>query len=126
MKKKPGPKKGKPTKPMTDKDFERVTGMIEIACTAEEIASVMGYSVDTLDRRLKERGFDNFADAYKRYSGLGKASLRRVQFQAAQGGNVTMMIWLGKQWLGQSDQPEDGISDDIADAIRSVINKLPG
>jgi hypothetical protein len=34
----------------------------------------------------------------------GKASLRRMQFKAAEDGNVTMLIWLGKQFLGQKDQ----------------------
>jgi hypothetical protein len=27
-----------------------------------------------------------------------------MQFESANKGNVTMMIWLGKQYLGQSDQ----------------------
>jgi hypothetical protein len=31
--------------------------------------------------------------------------LRRMQFESANKGNVTMQIWLGKQYLGQSDHP---------------------
>ncbi len=33
-------------------------------------------------------------------------TLRRKQYEAAMGGNITMMIWLGKQILRQSDKAE--------------------
>ena len=33
----------------------------------------------------------------------GRASLRRMQFKAAEQGNATMQIWLGKQYLDQKD-----------------------
>ena len=33
-------------------------------------------------------------------------SLRRKQFETALAGNVTMMVWLGKQYLGQKDKTE--------------------
>ena len=33
-------------------------------------------------------------------------SLRRMQFEKAQTGNTTMLIWLGKQMLGQKDKIE--------------------
>ena len=38
--------------------------------------------------------------------GDGLASLRRRQFKAAQDGNATMLIWLGKQYLGQTDKQD--------------------
>jgi hypothetical protein len=34
-----------------------------------------------------------------------KIRLRRAQLRLAIDGNVTMLIWLGKQYLGQSDHP---------------------
>lgn len=111
-KKKTGPKG--PRIQMTDKDFERLVNMIRIQCTAEEICDVMGMSQDTLVRRIKERGIEginNFADLYKKHAGEGKASLRRMQWAAAEKGNSTMLVWLGKQWLGQRDKI-DHSSDD--------------
>lgn len=35
-----------------------------------------------------------------------RMSLRRYQLRAAEHGNVAMCIWLGKQYLGQSDKQE--------------------
>lgn len=82
-------------RPPLDIDEQLVENLAAIHCTMEEIASVCGCSVDTLERR--------FADVIKRAREKGKSSLRRLQWQAAQKGNVTMLIWLGKQLLNQKD-----------------------
>lgn len=67
-----------------------------ICCTMAEIAAVTGLSVDTLERR--------FAEPIKRGREIGKATLRREQYRLAMNGNPTMLIWLGKQLLGQTDK----------------------
>jgi len=33
-------------------------------------------------------------------------SLRRRQYTTAMDGNTAMLIWLGKNWLGQTDQQQ--------------------
>jgi hypothetical protein len=77
--------------------------MIRIHCTRDEICSVFEMSVTTLNRRLKERGEKNFEALYKKNSAEGKASLRRWQWSCAKKENPTMLIWLGKNELGQND-----------------------
>lgn len=92
---------------LTDEDWARIIGMIRIQCTAVEICNVMGFSEDTLSRRIAENealGADNFAELYKKNSDAGKASLRRLQWKSAESGSQTMQIWLGKQMLGQKDR----------------------
>jgi AraC-like DNA-binding protein len=76
-------------------DPQIVQGMAEICCTMNEIASVVGCSVDTLERR--------FADVIQKGRNAGKESLRRAQFNLAKSGNATMLIWLGKQLLDQKE-----------------------
>jgi hypothetical protein len=39
-----------------------------------------------------------------------KQSLRRWQIQSAQKGNIAMLIWLGKQYLDQSDKIESEVT----------------
>lgn len=85
-------------------DSAKVEVLAAIQCTFDEIASGLGVSTDTLDRRRKDD--PKVADAIKRGREEGTRSLRRIQWEAAQKGNVTMMIWLGKQWLGQKDKQE--------------------
>ena len=101
-----GPKAPAPTKPLSDRAFSELVGMIKIQCTRDEICGVIGMSEDTLNRRLKERGEENFAALYKKNQHEGRASLRRDQWKSSQGGNVTMQIWLGKQVLEQRDKSD--------------------
>jgi len=105
--KKTGPKG--PMKPMTEKELEQLINMIRIQCTRDEICDILNMSDTTLNRRIKEQGIegvDNFEALYKKHQGEGKASLRRAQWKAAQDGNPTMLVWLGKQMLGQKDKQE--------------------
>ena len=93
---------------LDDKDFARLVQMIRIQCTQDDICCVFGMSPDSLGRRLKERGVGTFAELYKKHAHEGKASLRRAQWQSAtEKLNPTMLIWLGKNMLGQRDVIDD-------------------
>jgi len=93
-------KGGRPRKEIDQSFFE---GLCEIQCTLEEIAHVLHVSEDTIERWCKRTYEVGFADAYKKFSARGKTSLRRSQFDAAKKGNPTILIWLGKQYLGQRE-----------------------
>jgi hypothetical protein len=86
-------------RPRVELDPSQIEALAEIMCTNEEIAAVLGCSVDTITR--------NYAEAIKNGKAKGRASLRRTQWRAAESGNPTMLIWLGKQLLGQRDQPKE-------------------
>lgn len=90
-------------RPRKKVDVELVKKLASIHCTGDEIADIVGISRDTLDRR--------FADIIKEARSVGKSSLRRLQWQSAQKGNVAMLIWLGKQLLGQKDKIDFSESD---------------
>ena len=62
-------------------------------------------SEHTIERWCKRTYELGFAEAYKKFSATGKTSRRRSQFDLANKGNATMLIWLGKQYLGQTDKP---------------------
>lgn len=81
-------------------DYEQVVKLAGIHCTQQEIATFLGCSVDTLLRDEK------FCELYKKGLEVGKMSLRRLQWKKAQDGNTTMLIWLGKNLLGQKDKIE--------------------
>jgi len=88
-------------------NVEQLKAMVRIQCTAEECAAVLGMSADTLDTRLKELDYAGFSDFYKKYSHEGMASLRRAQWKAAtEQLNPTMLVWMGKQMLGQQDKTQ--------------------
>ena len=95
-------------------DYLALEKMCAIQCTGEECAAILGVDYDTLNNRLKSDGHGGFSEYFRQKSSGGKASLRRKQYQkAVEEGNPTMLIWLGKQWLGQVDRVEqDNISSD--------------
>lgn len=67
--------------------------------TIKEIAEALGYDENTL-----KRNFEIFL--IKGKANL-KERLKRKQIQVAMQGNVTMLIWLGKQYLGQAEKIEE-------------------
>ena len=90
---------GKAGRPKKEIDMELVERLANIQCTQEERASVVGCSVDTLVAQ------QDFSEIYKKGREVGKSSLRRTQWRIAQN-NAAMAIWLGKQYLGQTDKVE--------------------
>jgi len=98
-----GKGKNKGGRPRAEINWEMLEKLCAIQCTGEECASVLGISYDALVAAIKRKGYESFPDYFKRYSASGKASLRRQQFRVAEKGNATMLIWLGKQYLGQRD-----------------------
>ena len=96
--------KRKVGRPRKEIDMAMLIKMVGIQCTAEECAGVFGICEDTLDARLKESGFENFSDFYKKHGQSGKVSLRRMQWKAAEDGNTGMLVWLGRQYLGQTEK----------------------
>ena len=58
---------------------------------------------------------ETFSDVHKKKSTTGKISLRRSQFQAAAAGNVSMLIWLGKQYLEQKEPKQELAVSNVED-----------
>ena len=96
-------KMGRPAIEIDQSVFEN---LCKIQCTETEIAGVFDCSIDTINRWCKKTYGVTFADIYKKKSAAGKMSLRRWQFDTAKRGNATMQIWLGRQYLGQTERQE--------------------
>jgi hypothetical protein len=75
--------------------------LASLQCTQPEIAAFFGVSLQAVEKQLAK---PEFREPYEKGLKTGLISLRRAQMQAALAGNATMLIWLGKQLLGQSDK----------------------
>jgi hypothetical protein len=87
-------KNGRP-KLKIDKDLVEKLALIH--CTPQEIGYIVGAHPDTIRKR--------FSAELAKGKAEGKRKLRRKQFEVALQGNPTMLVWLGKNLLGQSDSP---------------------
>ena len=72
-----------------------------VGCAIDEIAIICGVSRAAFYNR-KEAG-PEIDEAITRGREMGRYTLRRLQWHKAQLGSDQMLIWLGKQWLGQRD-----------------------
>jgi hypothetical protein len=96
-KKKPAERKGA-GRPRIVLDEEQIKALAGIHCSLAEMAAVMDCSVSTLSR--------NYAEAIEKGRENGKASLKRKQFELAMKGDRVMLIWLGKQYLDQTEKKQ--------------------
>lgn len=92
----------RPKKEINASQFESLCGL---QCTKEEICLVLDVTDKTLENWCKRTYGKGFSEVFKQKRGIGRVSLRRSQFELAKKGNVTMLIWLGRQYLGQSEDP---------------------
>lgn len=101
---------GRPKKKI---DYDMAGKLASIMCTQEEIASVFGVDVRTLQRDKE------FCRVFKTGKDKGRMSLRRIQWKHAET-NPSMAIWLGKQYLGQRDMAEEPTDDERVTFIDDV------
>ena len=113
-------KGGRPRFDFSDK-LPLVRKLASIQCTDEEIAAGIGCSQDTLARgRKREPDLDA---AILEGRANGRMSLRRAQYQRAMDGNPAMLIWLGKQILGQRERVDLENMDEMPESIEvRVVN----
>ena len=79
-------------------DTEQVEKLAGLGCSNTEIASFFGVGEHVIRK--------SYAEFLEKGRDKGKIRLRQWQMKAAERGNVAMLIWLGKQMLGQTDKQE--------------------
>ena len=106
-------------------DWTQVNKMCALHCTGEEIADMLAIDYDTLAKACKRDHKMQLSEYIRQKASTGKMSLRRTQFTTAMAGNPTMLVWLGKNWLGQKDKSEEESRDDVVSALAKAINNMP-
>jgi hypothetical protein len=120
-----------PGRPKAEIKYEELEKLCFMQATDEEIAAWFGVSAKTIQRLKKQ---EPYGAAFETGAAKGRVSIKRAQFQAAMGGNITMLIWLGKIVLGQKEtianehSGKDGaplITVELSpDNIKLIVEKL--
>ena len=79
-------------------DTKEVFKLAKLGCTNKEIGDFFGCSPDLLEKSYSEFLIKGMAKQ--------KMRLRQLQWKACESGNVSMLIFLGKNMLGQQDKIE--------------------
>lgn len=106
-------------RPPVDISAETIEGMASVGASIEDVADFLEVSRATIDRR--------FAKLFHKHKAGKRIRLQQAQFAQAVGRragydkqgvmqpaiapNPSMQIWLGKQWLKQSDKVETPVDE---------------
>ena len=97
-------------------DIAEVEKLASFGCTNKEIADFFSCPENS------------FNATYSRHTSKGRSELkkrlRKAQINLALSGNATMLIWLGKQYLEQSDKNEIGINDSFTEVAKSFAQMV--
>lgn len=116
---------------LNTKFFEQMDAMLEIQCTEKEIAAVLDVNHCTIMEACKRVHGVTFEEYAKEKRRPGNVSLRRAQWEkAVNDGNPTMLIWLGKQYLDQTDKNDlhhaaDGGAQPVTIVVQGVEPSTP-
>jgi hypothetical protein len=93
-----------------DIDPERLGKLAQICCTFEECAAFFNTTASTIRNRIKR---EPYKSAWEKGTALARISIRRAQYQLAtsEKPNPIMLIWLGKQYLEQTDKMETKVEE---------------
>ena len=112
-------KGGRPKKYIDKQLFEQLCGL---QCTLEEMEAFFNCDHKTIARWCRETyEGKRFSQVFREKRQIGKISLRRKQMRLAER-SAAMAIFLGKNYLGQKDEPEEAASAE--DAV-SIVDDVP-
>lgn len=112
-------KMGRPKFIIDDKMFDTA---IQLPLIKSDICSLVGNcSEDTLERYCKQRFGLRFAELQEQKRQNFRKNILGKQYELAMKGDRVMLIWIGKQYLGQKDKQE--ISGDAEQPL--TISYLP-
>ncbi len=113
---------------------EEIVALASMFTTIEEMAGYFGLSTRQLYRR--------FANDFELMSALrtgrskGKVLLRQAQFKSAVGGDARLLVWMGKQFLDQSEKVQiihgmeeeliqgQGINDEHRKSMKDITGRV--
>jgi len=118
-------KKTKMGRPQIEIDMKVVDDFLIAGCNGPQTAAYLGVSDDTLYERIQKEHGVTFSTYAARKRSKGDGMLQVAQFKKAMKYDNTMMVWLGKNRLGQRDTPiEMGVTDQTMKQFSDVLGQL--
>ena len=113
--------RGRPKLVLNRLGVEILESLAQCQLTEEEIAAVFGVSIETLKSK---NNIKTFSECKIKGEAYGKASLKRWQFERAKKGSDKMLIWLGKQYLGQKDKLDVAADAEQLDKLDEILSGM--
>ena len=114
-------KMGRPVFELDDKNFDVA---IQLPMIKADICLLMGgCSEDTIEKYVKKRFGKTFSELQSERRQHFRKNILGKQYELAMKGNVGLLIWLGKNYLGQRDKFEETDAEDLK-LEREVMEKM--
>jgi len=107
-------KKNPPHRPEIPIDWNIVDRWLEADCTGTQVAGMLGIHADTLYNRVQKDKGVTFTVYSNEKKAKGDAQLKVKQYSEAMGGDRGMLIWLGKNRLGQKDNHDVNLTGAVS------------
>ncbi len=100
---------------LTEAEQEELSQKAALGMASRRLAAYFG-----IDRATMTKHYGHIID---RHRAIAEASLLKEQWKVALKGNPTMLVWLGKQLLGQADKPENKDAEKLVAAHHELAMK---
>jgi len=116
-------------RPLKEIDWDKVDDLLTAGCLGTEVAAYFDMHPNTFYDRVVARYGVSFTEFSSKRKQNGEAILRAHQYAKALGmtkeGDNTLLIWLGKQRLNQSESPNDvSITPETATNFNLLMDQL--
>ena len=111
-------------RPKIDIDWDMVDKYLISGCSGTEIAGMIGCHPETFYDRCQQDKGTGFTEYSNKKKSKGDGLLRAKQFSMALGGDRGMLIWLGKNRLGQRDDPKS--QEEFNGKLAELLDLLMG
>jgi AraC-like DNA-binding protein len=105
-------------RPKKELDWKVLDSILQFGATLIDCAEMCEMSDDSIQRRIKDEYGCTFTEYRNRKMSRMRVKLLQKQYESAMAGNTALLIWLGKQHLGQSDKTQHDISDDSKEVLK--------
>lgn len=111
-------------RPKATIDWQKVDVYLKAGCSGAGIAGLLGIHPNTLYETCKRDKKCDLSAYSQQKREVGLDMIRFKQFDKAMKGDTSMLIWLGKQYLGQKDKIEnDNNTTVVIEQITGMIVK---
>lgn len=103
-------------------DLKKIQAYAEVGCPRDEIAALLNVDAGWLDDAI-QKDYELEKAIMVGTAGF-KNALRTTQARLALSGHPGMLIWLGKQFLGQSDKQESKQETTVNVVLQNAVKEM--
>ena len=108
-------------RPLIEIDMDKLKSLMQLSPNREEAAAVMGCSVDTVERRIKENTGFTFNEFKETHFAPTKMSLKQLALKMAKEGNESMLMYLLRATTDWTDRAQSAVQVNVQNNVSQNV-----